>query len=445
MSGVTTPGASRLQASQLQERSATMQRLHSLLPANYAPPAPRTTRGHQSTPGRMRLKTPTSRGTWERRSLDTLLSIRSRNQDLGKAMYCLAKWTRGPWEIPADRWMWRVTLRPQQREAPSNYMGPTPPRPTTLQLCPYMVAARLVALMWPGPDTPTQNYPHLTEEDMPGIQRCFFSTLDYLQQTHAHILELRWTPADNPLTRTADTTPPRRRAHMIPHKAAAPARTQDTRGSVRTHPMPKPAPSSSLLTGPSIQRPPPPPGTPCRPPQPLPPPATSKPPQPQPPHPPPTRPRPAHHPESREESLLNGPSIPTPTASTLAAANAHAPAKPAPTAREKPETAAKQPTKPVGARRPQPAAKSKPKPKSGARTTARARPPEDVLYDLRPQPSQTQQQQRPARHPPTFTDAAATTFMAECAATEARRTSSHHPSNPALQAHGPARTRPEQR
>ena len=28
VSGVTTPGASRLQASQLQERSATMQRLH---------------------------------------------------------------------------------------------------------------------------------------------------------------------------------------------------------------------------------------------------------------------------------------------------------------------------------------------------------------------------------------------------------------------------------
>ena len=30
VSGVTTPGASRLQASQLQERSATMQRLHLL-------------------------------------------------------------------------------------------------------------------------------------------------------------------------------------------------------------------------------------------------------------------------------------------------------------------------------------------------------------------------------------------------------------------------------
>ena len=52
-----------------------------------------------------------------------------------------------------------------------------------------MVAARLMALLWPGPDTPTQNYPHLTEEDMPGIRRCFSSTRIYLQQTHPHVLE----------------------------------------------------------------------------------------------------------------------------------------------------------------------------------------------------------------------------------------------------------------
>ena len=36
-------------------------------------------------------------GTWEGMSLDTLLSIRSRNQDLGRAMYCLAKWTQPTW------------------------------------------------------------------------------------------------------------------------------------------------------------------------------------------------------------------------------------------------------------------------------------------------------------------------------------------------------------
>ena len=83
---------------------------------------------------------------------------------------------------------------PQAEGGPSEPQGTHSLRPTTLQLCPYMVAARLMALLWPGPDTPTQNYLHLTEEDMPGIQRCFFSTLDYLQQTHPHVLELRWTP-----------------------------------------------------------------------------------------------------------------------------------------------------------------------------------------------------------------------------------------------------------
>ena len=104
-------------------------------------------------------------------------------------MYCLAKWTQRTWGIPTDWWVWVVTLRPQQREAPPNRRGPTPLRPTTLQLCPYMVAAGLMALLWPGPDTLTESYPHLTEEDMPGIQRCFFRTLDYLQQTQPHVLE----------------------------------------------------------------------------------------------------------------------------------------------------------------------------------------------------------------------------------------------------------------
>ena len=140
----------------------------SLLPADYAPPP--------HNPG---LDTyargddpddPHIWGTWERKSLDTLLSIRSGSQGLGRAMYCLVKWTQRTWGIPTDRWEWLVTLRPQQREAPPNRRGPTTPRPTTLQLCPYMVAARLMALLWPGADTPTQNYPNLTDEDMPGIQ-----------------------------------------------------------------------------------------------------------------------------------------------------------------------------------------------------------------------------------------------------------------------------------
>ena len=101
----------------------------------------------------------------------------------------------------------------------------------------------------------------------------------------------------------------------------------------------------------------------------------------------------------------------------------------------KPKTAAKR----------RPAAKPKPKPKPGATTATRARPPEDVLYDIRPQPSQARRQQRPARRPPTVTDATATTFMAERAAAEARRASSHHLPKPAPQAHGPPLTKPEQR
>ena len=56
-----------------------------------------------------------------------------------------------------------------------------------------MVAARLMTLLWPGPNFPTQRDPLLTEEDMPGIQRCFFGTLDSLQEAHPHVLELKWT------------------------------------------------------------------------------------------------------------------------------------------------------------------------------------------------------------------------------------------------------------
>ena len=78
---------------------------------------------------------------------------------------------------------------PPSEGDPQNRRGPAPPRPTPLEPYPYMVAARLMALLWQGPDTPTQNYPHLTEEDMPGIQRCFFRTLDYLQLTHPRVLE----------------------------------------------------------------------------------------------------------------------------------------------------------------------------------------------------------------------------------------------------------------
>ena len=98
--------------------------------------------------------------TRERKSLDTLLSIRSGNQGLGRAMYCLAKWTQRIWGIPTDRWLWKVTLRPKQREAPQTAGDPPPPpRPTSLQLCPYMVAARLMALLWPGQTPPPKTTP----------------------------------------------------------------------------------------------------------------------------------------------------------------------------------------------------------------------------------------------------------------------------------------------
>ena len=126
----------------------------SLLPADSAPPPPHNP-GLDKYARADEPDDPHIWGTWERKSLDTLLSIRSGNQGLGRAMYCLAKWTGRTWGISTDRWLWRVTLRPQQREAPPNRRGPTPPRPTTLQLCPYMVAARLMALLCPGPDTPT--------------------------------------------------------------------------------------------------------------------------------------------------------------------------------------------------------------------------------------------------------------------------------------------------
>ena len=128
----------------------------SLLPANYSPPPPNP--GPDTYTREDEPDDPHLWGKWESKSLDTLLSIRSGNQGLGRAMYCLAKWTQRTRGIPTDRWLWKVTLRPQQREAPPNRKGPTPQRRTTLQLCPYMMAAVLMALLGPGPDTPTQNY-----------------------------------------------------------------------------------------------------------------------------------------------------------------------------------------------------------------------------------------------------------------------------------------------
>ena len=65
--------------------------------------------------------------------------------------------------------------------------SPTPPRPISLLLCTFMVAVRLLHLLWPD-NTPTQHYPHLMEEDMLGIQRAFFGTTYHIQQAHPHAL-----------------------------------------------------------------------------------------------------------------------------------------------------------------------------------------------------------------------------------------------------------------
>ena len=189
-------------------------------------------------------------GTWERKSLDTLLSIRSGNQGLGRAMYCLAKWTQRSSGISTDWWLWKVELRPQQKKAPPSRRGPTPPRPTSLQLWRYRVAARLMALLWPGPDTPTQNYPQLT------------SAPSTTSRKRTHMSWSRYGhPPGNPPARTAETTPAHRHLHLHWHQHA-----EVTRESARTCPVPEPAPSSSLLAGPSILRPPPQPRALLRPP-----------------------------------------------------------------------------------------------------------------------------------------------------------------------------------
>ena len=67
----------------------------SLLPADYAPPPPPPhNRGLDTYTREDEPDDPHLWGMWERKSLDTLLSIRSGNQGLGRAMYCLAKWTQ---------------------------------------------------------------------------------------------------------------------------------------------------------------------------------------------------------------------------------------------------------------------------------------------------------------------------------------------------------------
>ena len=75
----------------------------SLLPADYAPPPHNPgldTYAREDEPDDSHLW-----GPWERKSLEMLLSIRSGNQGLGRATYCLAKWTQRAWGIPTERWL----------------------------------------------------------------------------------------------------------------------------------------------------------------------------------------------------------------------------------------------------------------------------------------------------------------------------------------------------
>ena len=336
-------------------------------------------------------------------------------------MYCLVKGTQRSWQIPAQRWAWKFTLRPKQREAPLNRTGPTPARPITMQLCPFMVAACLMTLLWPGPDTPTKQYPHLTEEDMPRIKQCFFGTLGCLQQSTPQVVELKWTPPrGNSPTSASNTTPRRHHArHMTQPTASAPARTRDTRESARAHPTPEPAPSSSLPTAPSNQHLPPglrapavpqvrllhhrlhpgPPAVPhihlfrlgsttSTPTTTL---STSG-----------TTPSPSTPPPKPPAKLSTQAPKPVPVASTPATAKATAAPRPAtgkagrqqapgnpaqPKAQPPSKATTKQPAKPAATPRPAPPAKPKPKPKPSAKPAARTQPPADVLHDLRPLPS----------------------------------------------------------
>ena len=116
-----------------------------LLPANYAPPPHNpglNTYAREDEPDDPHLW-----GTWERKSLDTLLSIRSGNQALVGRCIALPSGPNGPGGAPRTGGCERSRCARSRGRPPQNRRGPTPPRPTTLQLCPYMVAARLMALL----------------------------------------------------------------------------------------------------------------------------------------------------------------------------------------------------------------------------------------------------------------------------------------------------------
>ena len=207
---------------------------NSLLPADYAPPT-HTTQASTRTPGRTSRTTPTSGALGKASPWTRCFPSAAAARALVGRCIALPSGHNGPGGSPRTGACGRSHCAPSRGRPPRTAGDPPPPRPTTLQLCPYMVAARLMALLWPGPHTPTQSFPHFTEEDMPGIQRCFFRTLDYLQQTHPHVPEQIWTPPAQPRQRHHTTT----RTHRSPGKA-------------RTHAWcPKPQPRSHYSQDPA--------------------------------------------------------------------------------------------------------------------------------------------------------------------------------------------------
>ena len=74
-------------------------------PRHRLPPPPPTTPppDPDSNTGKDQHEDPHICGTWGQNSLKTLHSIRSANQGLSRAMYCLAKWFQQSSEIPAQR------------------------------------------------------------------------------------------------------------------------------------------------------------------------------------------------------------------------------------------------------------------------------------------------------------------------------------------------------
>ena len=166
----------------------------SLLPADYAPPPPHTTHASTRTPGGTTRTTPTSgacgnANPWTRCSP----SAAAARALVGR---CIASPSgpNGPGGSPRTGGCGWSRCAPSGGKPPQTTGDPPPKAPP-----PYSSART-----WWQPASwrccgraqtpPPKNYPHLTEEEVPGIQRCFFRTLDYLQQTHPHVLEQLWPP-----------------------------------------------------------------------------------------------------------------------------------------------------------------------------------------------------------------------------------------------------------